>query len=124
MLANKSLTELRGIAQSFDIADIFQKDQAQLIQAIELKQQAIAPEPKIEIPKPEYDARLMTRPPARKSDMQIIETLLQPYIARGLKLSFDEHGERWYMSRNKMTDEGTVRMPPRVILHCANRLMT
>lgn len=123
MLSKKSLTELRGIAQSFDVADIFQKDQRQLIQAIEMKQQAIAPEPKIEIPKPEYDARLMTRPPARKSDIQMIEELLTPYVARGLRLTFDENGERWFMSRGKMTDEGTVRMPPRHVLHCAERLM-
>lgn len=123
MLSKKSLTELRGIAQSFDVADIFQKDQKQLIQAIEMKQQAIAPAPKIEIPKPEYDARLMNKPPARLSDVQMIEELLAPYVARGLRLNFDENGERWFMSRGKMTDEGTVRMPPRHVLHCAEKMM-
>lgn len=121
MLQKKSLTELRGIAQSFEIADIFQKDQRQLIQAIEMKQQAIAPQPKIEIPKPEYDARLMTKPPSKKSDQLEIEALLEPYIARGLHISFEP--EWWKMSFGKKTDEGTMRMPMRQVLRCAEKII-
>lgn len=121
MLLNKSLTELRGIAQSFSIGDIFQKDKPQLIQAIELKQQALIPAPKIEISKPEYDARLMTRPPSKRSTQQDIEELLAPYIAKGLRISFDD--ERWYMSYGKRTDEGTLRMPLKIVLKCAEKIL-
>ena len=121
MLANKSLVELRGIAQSFNIADIFQKDQRPLIQAIEIKQQDLIPAPKIEIPKPEYDARLMTKPPSKRSDQQEIEELLAPYIAKGLRVTFDH--ERWYMAHGKRTDEGTLRMPMRVVLRCADKIL-
>lgn len=121
MLANKSLIELRGIAQSFNIADLFQKDKTQLVQAIEMKQQALIPVPKINIPKPEYDARLMTKPPSKKSDQQEIEQLLAPYMARGLRITFDD--ERWYMAHGKRTDEGTIRMPLRVVLKCADKIM-
>lgn len=123
MLRKKSLTELRGIAQSFGVADIFQKDKPQLVQAIEMKQAGIAPAPKVEIAKPAYDARLMTKPPSRRSDQQEVEELLQPYIQRGLLLSFDEHGERWFMRFDKKTDEGTMRMPLRHVLLCANKVM-
>lgn len=121
MLQNKSITELRGIAQSFGVADIFQKDKTQLVQAIEMKQAGIAPAPKIEIDKPVYDARLMTKAPSRRSSREEVEELLQPYVARGLNLSFDE--ERWYMSCGKKTDEGTLRMPLRVVMNCADKVM-
>lgn len=121
MLQKKSLTELRGMAQAFGIPDLFQKDKFQLIQAIELKQQGMAPAPKIEIPKPEYDARLMTKAPSRKSSQPEIESLLIPHVNRGMHLKFDE--ERWYMSFGKKTDEGTIRMPLRTVLHCANKVM-
>lgn len=121
MLSSKSLIELRGIAQSFGVSDLFQKDKAQLLQAIQIRQQAIAPEPKIEIPKPEYDARLMTKNPSKLSGQAEIENLLAPYVARGLQLKFD--AECWYMSFSKKTDEGTLRMPLRVVLKCADKVM-
>ena len=121
MLSNKSFTELRGIAQSFGVDDIFKKDEKQLIQAIEMKQMDLAPKPKFEIPKPTYDARLMTKPPSRKTDREEIEELLKEHVRRGLHLKFDE--ERWYMSICKKNDEGTIRMPLRTVLHCANKVM-
>lgn len=120
-LNNKSLTQLRAIAQSYDVADIFQKDAILLIQAIELKQKGMIPAPKIEILKPEYDARLMTKIPSRKSVKHEIEELLAPYAARGLALSFDE--ENWFMSIGKKNDSGTIRQPLRQILRCADKLM-
>lgn len=121
MLQKKSLTELRGIAQSFGIADLFQKDKIQLVQAIEMKQQGIAPAPKVTIPKPEYDARLMTKAPSRMSSRPEIEELLALYVARGLHVDYDN--ERWYMSFGKKTDEGTLRMPLRTILYCADKIL-
>lgn len=121
MLSDKSLTQLRGIAQSLDIPNIFQKDKAHLIQAIELKQSASIPLPAIDIPKPEYDARLMTKPPSKKSEVTEIEKLLAPYVERGLKVRFED--ERWFFSYNKKTDEGTLRMPMRQVLRCAEKLL-
>lgn len=120
-LRAKSLTELRGIAQSFGVQDIFKKDPSQLIQAIEMKQQAIAIPQKIEIPKPTYDARLMLKPPSKQSSKQEIEQLLVPYVERGLNISFDE--ERWYMRHGIRTDEGTLRMPLRTVIRCADKIM-
>lgn len=122
-LQKKSLTELRGIAQAFSVSDLFQKDKLQLIQAIEMKQQGLAPAPKIEIPKPEYDARLMTKPPSKKSLRQDAEVLLGPYVARGMSVRFEDNEERWYMAHGKKTDEGTMRMPLRHLLRCAERIM-
>lgn len=123
MLQDKSLTDLRGIAQSFGVTDIFTKEKNALIQAIELKQQAIAPTPRIENPLPAYDGRLMTKAPSRKSSIQEAQDLLQPFIARGLNLRFEENGEYFYMSFGKKTDEGTMRQPLRQLWNCAERVM-
>jgi hypothetical protein len=120
-LSTKSFTELRTMAHALEVPDIFQMDRAQLQQAIELRQQAMIPAPKVEIPRPEYDARLMTKPPAKKSDQQMVEELLAPFVQRGMHLRFDD--ERWYMSHGKKSDQGTLRMPPRVVLYCAEKLM-
>ncbi len=121
MLATKSLVELRGIAQSLGIVDLFQKDKPQLLQAIQLKQQALIPEPKIEIPRPEYDARLMDAMPSLRTNEVEIEEMLAPYIARGLRLTFTP--EQWHMARGSKRDEGTIRMPLRTVLRCAEQMM-
>jgi len=120
-LNKKSIHQLRGIAQSYSIPDIFSMDANHLIQAIQLKQQEAVPAPTVQIEQPQYDARLMTKPPARLSDEQSIRDILAPYVAMGMKLSFDH--ERWYMAHDKRTDEGTLRMPLRVVLRCAEQLM-
>ena len=120
-LHNKSLTELRQIALSFGIADVFSKPDNILIQEIELKQVEKVKQPLPKIPKPQYDARLMTKPPAFKSDKAKLEELLEPYKKLGLKVEYDE--ERWYMRFKTKTDEGTLRMPLRTVLDCADKLM-
>jgi len=120
-LRQKSIHELRGIAQSFGITDIFEKDAVRLAQEIELKQVKLVPPPPILPEKPQYDARLMTKPPARISKPMEITELLEPYIVLGLKVRMDE--ERWYFAYGEKTDEGPLRMPPRNILICAEKIM-
>lgn len=120
-LRDKSLTELRGIAQSFGIEDIFKKDIVQLTQAIEMKQQGMIPDYKPDVPKPQYDARLMNKPPATKSDEHLLEEYAYPYKNRGIKLTYDQ--ERWYASFDKWTDQGTLRMPPKTFIRCLDRLL-
>lgn len=121
MLASKSLTELRSIAQSFDIPDIFSKDQLQLAQAIEMKQQNMLPPPVVEVSKPEYDARLLTKPPAKKTDEQLLREYGAPYESRGIKITYDD--ECWYAVFGKRNDQGTLRMPPKVFIRCLDRLL-
>lgn len=120
-LSTKSLVELRGIAQLLDIPDIFSLDKPHLLQAIQQKQNDSIPSaPPTDIPKPNYDARLMTKAPASIGSKEDIEQLLQQYVARGLLLTFDE--ERWHMSLGQREDEGTLRMPLRTVLMCAEAL--
>ena len=120
-LRKKSIHDLRVIAQSFGIADIFEKTANILSQEIELKQQKIV-KPVIELPsEPEYDVRLMTAKPYAKASMDSAIEILEPYIKMGLKLKFDE--EHWYMDYQTRNDMGTIRMPLRHMLRAAQRLM-
>lgn len=120
-LRKKSIHDLRVLAQAFGVTDIFEKDAIHLAQAIEAKQETIV-QPKIPLPpKPEYDARLMLKRPSIKSSPLEITKLLEEHIKIGLKLRFDD--ERWYLAHGERTDEGTLRMPLRNVLICAENLM-
>lgn len=116
MLANKSLVELRGIAQSLSIPDIFQKDSVQLVQAIELKQQSFAPAPKIEIP-----VHVVTVTDAMECTPEQVKAACKPFTDRGLHLSFTD--TQWKMKHGKKADEGTLKMPIRIVIKCAQKVM-
>lgn len=121
-LRKKSIHDLRVVAQAFGVNDVFSKDQAHLIQEIELKHRpvhvaAVLP------PLPAYDARLMTKPPSKRSNAEELVPLLEPYIALGLKVTFDDNGERWFMTCGKRNDEGTMRMPLKGVVECARKLL-
>lgn len=122
ILQGKSIHELRAIAQGYNVPDIFAKTDVQLRQAIEVKQTESIPKLEVVIPKPEYDASLMTRPPARISDQETILRLLAPHIARGLRVTFPTP-EEWHMQILNREDNGTIRMPPRVVMQCADKLL-
>lgn len=122
-LRNKSIHDLRVIAQSHEVSDIFEKDAARLIQEISLRLSERAPISDEMPAAPAYDARLMlSHPDARCSPTDVVD-LLEPYINRGLRLTFDESGERWRMAHGLRTDDGTMRMPLRTVLDCARRLL-
>lgn len=119
-LRAKSLSELRGIAQAFQVSDIFEKDAAHLIQEIEIKQNKMAAKEPLPVINP-YDVRLMKAVPSNKCNLEELTEVLAEHIKRGLKLRLDD--ERWYMQFGRKTDEGTLRMPLRTALQCAERLM-
>jgi hypothetical protein len=121
-MRDKSLTELRGMAQAFGIEGIFSMDKLHLIQAIEAKQLDMMPKPKVDIPKPAYDPRIMSKIPARLATKDYVMELMQPYIARGLKFTFVEP-EEWHMKIGVREDSGTMRTRPEIIRKCADRLM-
>lgn len=122
MLKTKSIHELRVIAQTFGVTDTLSKDSQQLIDAIEQKQRGMVKEPKAVPLRPEYDARLMTKPPSKKSTESDIRDLLKDHIRVGLHLEFTDQ-ETWAMSHGNKNDTGSVRMPLRVILKCADKVM-
>lgn len=120
-LNNKSIHELRGMAAAFGVPDVFQKDAKQLTQAIEMKQTELVA-PIIELPpRPEYDARLMTKAPSRRSNQDEITEILAPYVKQGLHVKFDD--ECWYLTHGKKNDSGSIRIPLRHILYAAEKVM-
>ena len=120
-LLKKSVHDLRIMAQAFGVTDIFEKDHKQLAQDIELKQQNTFT-PKVELPpRPAYDGRLMTSTPSETSSPLELTELLEPHIALGLNLSFQD--EHWFMRFGKREDSGTLRQPLRNILTCAENVM-
>lgn len=122
MLNEKSLTELRTIAQGLGVSGIFAKSQAHLIQEIEKKHKELIPPEKVTIPKPEYDARLMNRAPAKMCDKDALLELLKPYIERGLKVTIEN--EIWSFSYGKKNDTGTLRMPLKIALKKAEEVLS
>lgn len=121
-LEDKTIVELRAIAQGYGVDNIFRMKKNELVQAIRLKQEPETPDSVINIPPPDYDRRIANKPPAKLSTRTKIEEILARHVQVGLNLSFDE--ERWYMTYQGRTDEGTLRMPLRVVLRCADKLMT
>lgn len=122
MLEDKTIHQLRAIAQGFDIPDIFSKDRNQLVQAIELKRDKMIPEPSLTVPKPEYDARLMTAEPNAIVDQAELGRMLEPYISRGMHVDFPDEESFEFRFANK-SDTGNLRQPLRAILQCADRVM-
>lgn len=115
-LRAKSTTELRSIAQGYGIPNIFELEKDLLIQAIEQKQRNMAPEKVVVIePSPLIDVQ----EPCEEYDE--VSDILSEHIKRGLSFKVDV--DRWYMRFDTRTDEGTMSMPIRTILRCADQLM-
>lgn len=120
-MSKQSMTELRGLCQSMGAKWSFADDRNALQQKIVTRQTEILPAPIVPvIPIPE-DQRLRTKPPSKISDEETIRQMLQPYIDRGLYLSFSNG--QFTMKHGERTDSGTMRQPPRVLIDCARRLM-
>lgn len=122
MLADKSFTELRTIAQGLGVTDIFSKSVPQLIQDIEQKHSDLIPVEKIIIPQSPYDARLMNARPNEMCDKNALLVLLEPYIKRGLKVIIGD--DTWRFSFGNKNDTGTLRMPLRIALKKAAEVLS
>lgn len=121
-LDHMSIHQLRAIAQSFGVPDVFKLDTNQLIQAIHLKQETLvtpAPQP---VPRPEYDARLMWKVPSQTCTQEEATEVLQGHMERGLHVTFPDP-DRWHMQYGKKEDTGTLRMPLRTLLNCADKML-
>lgn len=120
MLENKSLVELRAIYQGMGGKINWQDNKAKLIELITEKNAAtLTPPEPIYTP---HDQKLFTRPPAKASSQHELLALLQDHITKGLDLQFPTP-ESWSMRYYKQMDSGTMRMPLRVVVGLANRMM-
>lgn len=119
-MSKQSLTELRGIAQSMGVKWSFSDDHSALKKKITLRQTDLLPPPVMPIIAQPDDQRMRTLPPSKVSNEGLVRQLLQPYISRGLHVSFENN--HFFFRYKERTDSGTLRQPPRVVLNCAARL--
>lgn len=117
----QSLTELRGLAQSMGAKWSFSDDRDALRQKISLRQTDMLPPLVMPVVSMPDDHRMRTLPPSKVSDESMLKKLLEPYIARGLNVRFENN--HFHFRYKERTDSGTMRQPPRVILGCAARLL-
>jgi hypothetical protein len=116
----QSLVELRGLAQSMGVKWSFSDDANSLKQKIAIKQTDMLPPPVMPVVPAPDDQRMRTLPPSKVSNEALIKEMLQPYISRGLTVTFENN--HFFMRYKERTDCGTLRQPPRVIVKCAARL--
>lgn len=120
-LEEKSLTELRSIAQGIGVSFNFSTDKKHLIQEIKQHSVSLIPKPNAELPKVPEPERIRIIPPTKNPTRETITQTLQPFIDRGLKLSFD--GDTFHMRMGKKEDTGNVRTSLRVIVRTAEAVM-
>jgi hypothetical protein len=121
-MKDKSITQLRTIAQGLGVSDVFALSRAHLIQGIEAKHKELIPPAPIVIPAPVYDVRLMTAAPAQMCDKDTLRQMLEPYIKRGLNVEIGD--ETWKFRFGKKMDTGTLRMPLRIALKKAAEVLS
>lgn len=119
-MSKQSLTQLRGLAQSMGVKWSFADDAAALKQKIALRQTDMLPPPAAPIIPVPDDQRMRTLPPSKVSNEEMVRAMLQPFIARGLHVSFENN--HFFFRYGERTDTGTLRQPPRAIMGCAVRL--
>lgn len=122
-LEQKSITELRGMAQAIGVKIDFGYGKARLIELIGAAMLAKLPKAPDPVPVVPEDQRLRTVPPAKNCEQYQVEEALKPWIDKGLRLSFPKVDE-WRMEFLRKHDTGTMRMPLRVIIGCARDVMT
>jgi hypothetical protein len=64
----------------------------------------------------------MTMEPGQAADVDSIQEVLKRHIQRGLKVTFPDP-ESWHMTHNKRETTGTIRMPLKDVLWCADQIM-
>ncbi len=116
----KSITQLRGLAQSMGVKWSFADDIAALKQKIAMRQTELVPPPPLPVVAPPEDQRLRVKPPSRVSEERALLELLAPYISLGLRVEIKD--DIWSMKRGDITDTGTMRQPLRNVLGCARRM--
>lgn len=116
MLTHKSIHELRAIADSLNIIDLFSLTKEDLIEEIKKKSIIKKPDPAPEV---EYVLPELNKPPSsRRAE---IRHILTPYTNIGLHLSFDDG--TWHMKYGLKEDSGHMTSLDRVIIAAAKKMI-
>lgn len=120
-LKNKSIIELRSIAQGLGVEILFSDTKEDLMQKIDSGLTVQLPPAPPPLPNVPSDIRLRTTPPAANSTPSEITDVLAAYIKRGLVVTFPAENQ-WHIRLARKEDSGTLRMPLRAIVKCADKL--
>lgn len=122
MIEQKSITELRGIAQAVGLKLDWRWDKSKLIRKIkETTDNALNGVP-TESDEPS-DARLRTVPPARNLPQNDVMKALEKYKERGLIVTFPTPDSIRLTRTIVREDQCSLRVPLRVIVECARRIV-
>lgn len=119
MLEDKSLTELRIIAQGLGVKDIFSKSFLHLRREIEQKGSELIPQqeqvvaPVIEI-KVDNSVNTLTE--------ELLMDNLKPFLDKGMRISIANG--LWKFSFGKKVDTGTMSMPLRTAIRKAQEILS
>lgn len=116
-LKDKSIVELRGIAQGLGIPDLFNKSRVELVQQIELKSSDISPIQSPLVP----EVRFVSIPSDTIANEELLKEALDPFIKLGVSLSVDN--DVWFLKYGKKEDAGTMHQPIKNIIRCVERLL-
>lgn len=114
-LEDKSIHELREIADKLLIPDIFAKSAKELIRDIQIKQNTLVPTPE---PVPVANE---VSPEVWGDREAEIMALLSNFIERGLHVSFS--GSTWRIFRNEKEDSGHISAQNKAIVKAAEVVM-
>ena len=121
-LEERSITELRAMAQAMDAKFVFSDDKQRLITIIRDCMQAKIPKPRIPDNIEPSDDRFIIRPPKYVCTQREVIDALQPMIDAGLQVTFPTT-DTWFLRFGKREDTGSMKMPPLHVLRCAKEIM-
>lgn len=121
-LEERSITELRAMAQAMDATFSMGDDKSALMGIIRDCMAAKVPKPHIPDELKPADQRFTVMPPKYVCTQNDVLDVLKPYVDRGLKVSFPTV-DQWMMKFDKKEDSGSMLVPPLVIVRCAKEIM-
>jgi hypothetical protein len=121
-LEDRSLTELRALAQAMGAKFAFADDKSKIIANIREHMAAKVPKPRIPDLVEPSDQSLIIVPPKYVCTQKQIVDALQPYTLKGLVIRFPTE-DQWMLSCGKKEDSGTLRMPLLDVVRCARDMV-
>lgn len=121
-LEDRSITELRSMAQAMGATFEFKDDKNAVMKIIRDHMAAKVPRPRALEPLMPADTRFITHEIPEPIEHSTIVDALAEYTARGLVLIFPTV-DTWQISRDKRHDSGTTRAPLVDIVRCAREVM-
>lgn len=121
-LEERSITELRSMAQAMGAAFDFKDDKNAVMKIIRDHMAAKVPKPRTLEPLMPADTRFITHEIPDPIEQNAIVNALAEYTSRGLVLTFPTV-DTWQISRDNRQDSGTTRAPLVDIVRCAREVM-